>query len=301
MRTIMELKEERTLKLADHPLCDWLADESIAERDRLAVLPALAPFVLAFRDLNRWVLRYPHPASAFEEAINAHTREDETHAWLYLEDWRALRMDEWLDWSPAEALWWTTAAPQTAAVRGVLPAFARIACCDGGDPVLRFCQAEVIESTGNVFFRHTAPVAARLSLATGSEYRYLGPYHLERESGHVETENAFDGLVLGPDERRRAAELTNRMFDVFEVMFDAFHAFATDHAQTGRPPRPEHPVRPWSGPRWTASQVLEFQYLSPSTDALRHAWLSRLAGEPLPCLAPSDALASVSYALATAV
>ncbi|MDT9681055.1 hypothetical protein RND61_03030 [Streptomyces sp. TRM76323] len=294
MRRIMDFRDERQRALERHPLCDWLSDERISERNRLEILPILAPFVLAFRDLNRWVLPFPEPSAPLQRSINVHTEEDRNHAALYLEDWCRLEMDERLGWSASDALWWITRAPQTRVLRDTLHRFAALHRADAGDPVLRFCQSEAIEASGHVFFRHTAPVAARLSEATGLDYRYLGPHHLALESGHVETEDAFETVELTERQYRAGTTLVADTFDVFVRMFDSFHEYARTYAETGTAPRPDStPVMPVPE-TWKASDMLRFCYLHPATDALRYDWLTVLSGSRLPHARPADLLSALA-------
>ena len=39
------------------PLFEWMRDESLSARERLAFYPCMAPFILSFGDLNKFVLR----------------------------------------------------------------------------------------------------------------------------------------------------------------------------------------------------------------------------------------------------
>ena len=110
-------------------------------------------------------------------------------------------------------LWWLFASPHTRPFRDRLPVLAQIAAADRGDPVLRFAAAEAIEASGNAFFAGVTPVAEELSTLTGVRYRYFGRYHLDRESGHVDTGNAFGDIVLDAGQRAGALRLFDRVFD----------------------------------------------------------------------------------------
>ena len=215
-----------------------------------------------------WVLRYPAPASQLQAAINAHTTEDATHSRLYVQDWRALGFDERLGFSAADTLWWLFALPHTRPFRDRLPVLAGIAAADRGDPVLRFVQAEAIEASGNAFFAGVTPVAEQFSTLTGVQYRYFGQYHLDRETGHIDNGNAFDGIVLDAGQRAEALRLFDRVFDAMVGFVDACYEYALAYAGPGVLPRPGRdpgwgaewenlpglPRRPWSSatstPAW---------------------------------------------------
>ena len=112
---------------------------------------------------------------------------------------------------------------------------------DGDDPLVRFGHSEASEATGHAMLSASAPVAAQLSTQTGERYPYWGPYHLERESGHVaNTEGIFEGSVLADGQRSAAVELCSEMFGLFEDVFDGFLTYARRYVENGTAPsRPE--------------------------------------------------------------
>jgi hypothetical protein len=239
MKYVMKLRDARQVAMYEHPLFDWLTSSNISHRDRLAVLPVLANFSMGFRDINKWVLRYPATKNGPERAINEHTFEDETHSRLYLEDWRRLDLDRELGWAASDTLWWLFLSNSTLALREHGMYFLRMAVEDGGDPVLRFAQSEVIEACGKVFFDNFEKVATRATDDTGIEYRYLGKFHLMRESGHIETEGALESMELDEPRRARAMSLTNTVFDIFDDLFSSFLEYAENYVEKGRKPRAE--------------------------------------------------------------
>jgi hypothetical protein len=64
--------------------------------------PMAALFVMQFRDMNRWVLRFPEPRDEYKWIIDSGTREDETHSRLFMEDWRKLNLDPRLGWKTSD-------------------------------------------------------------------------------------------------------------------------------------------------------------------------------------------------------
>jgi len=289
MRAIMDHRDERERKLMGHPLFAWLRSGKVPLGNRMDILPVSAPLPTMFRDLNMWVLRYPAPASQLEAAINAHTMEDATHSRLYIHDWRALGFDERLGFSAADTLWWLFASPHTRPFRDRLPVLAGIAAADRGDPVLRFVQAEAIEASGNAFFAGVTPVAEEFSRLTGVQYRYFGQYHLDRESGHVETGNVFESIILDAGQRTEALRLFDQVFDATVAFVDACYEYALAYAGPGVLPRSGRDPgwgAEWETLPWSASQTMEFCYLNPDLDPARYQLLARLAGGQLPWPAP---------------
>jgi hypothetical protein len=236
--TVLRHVRQRSAQLEKCQFFDWVNSDQGPIEDRLTFLPILANFSMGFRDINKWVLRYPKAANHFERGINIHTFEDETHSRLFLEDWRRLELDKRLDWRASETLWWLFLADanETARVHGIR--FLSLAAADLGDPLLRFAHSEVIEACGAVFFGHVAPIASRLTERTGIDYRYLGPYHLARETGRMACEEEFEAVHLDDQRRGRALALADAMFDLFTEMFDTFLAYARRYVDSGSVPLP---------------------------------------------------------------
>ncbi len=226
-----------------HPLYTWMANAEVPLPQRFVFAPLFANFILGFRDLNRWFLRYPQPRDGYEAAINAHTEEDETHSALFLEDWRELGLDAQLGWGVEDTMAWYYTAPETEVFRRYAMRLTRM-CVETPDPLVRFGMMEAIETCGHVFFGHTAPLAAELSRRTGAALRYFGPYHLARETGSlIDADDLFDTVVLAPEQRRRALALVEEVFAMFTVKNDHLLAYAWAITAGAAVPRPAWAAR----------------------------------------------------------
>jgi hypothetical protein len=235
----------KATELHEHPLFQWIGSSDVPPEAQLAILPGLVTFTMGFCDLNRWVLRYPYPGDDLRRGINSHTFEDQTHSRLYLDDWRDLDLDRRLGWTASDTLWWLFLAEDNEIPRAQGAYLRALAVADGGDPLLRFAQSEVIEACGGVFFAHTAKVAEAAGARTGKEYRYLGPYHLARETGHLGCERLFAAQQLDPAQRRQAMHLADTMFTLFHDLFSSLLRYARSHVAAQQVPRPSAtPARP---------------------------------------------------------
>lgn len=255
VRDVLELIERRKARVSDHPFYQWLRSEDVAWGDRFVFAPVFVNFIMGFRDMNRWFMRYPEPRSRLERAINVHTREDETHSRLFLEDWRKLGLDQRLGWSAGDLIAWYFAAPATELFRDFGMQILEM-CVQEQDPLVRFSFMEAIESCGHVFFGVTAPVAVACTRHTGLEYRYFGPYHLARETGHLLAgEHLFTDQPLTEAQRQRAFQRVNRIFDMFLEENDRLLAYAQSFLSQP-PPRPALLVEASSAPlRASSSSV----------------------------------------------
>lgn len=238
MKDIMALRDNRQDALAKHPFFAWLHSDRAAIEDRLKFAPMGAFFIMQFRDMNRWVLRFPQVRDEFEWVINLGTQEDEKHSRMFLEDWHKLHIDDYLRWRASDMLWWLFLSPDQETFRRTGIEFTSLAVEDGNDALIRFGHSEAGEAAGHVFLSNTAKVAESLAGKTGLNYRYFGPYHLDLESGHVaNTEGVFEEAVLDTRRRAHSKQLCDRMFDLFEQIFDSFLYFANNYVDTNTVPR----------------------------------------------------------------
>jgi hypothetical protein len=56
MRAVMNAVFQAKRKYATLPFFEFLRDESLTARERLSFYPCMAPFILDFGDLNKYVL-----------------------------------------------------------------------------------------------------------------------------------------------------------------------------------------------------------------------------------------------------
>jgi len=228
----------RRVEIDRHPLYTWMASADAPLEQRFVYSPLFANFILGFRDMNRWFMRYPEPGNIYEAAINAHTEEDETHSALFLEDWKELGLDAHLGWGVEDTVAWYYSAPETEIFRRYAMRIVQM-CVDTPDPLVRFGFMEAIEMCGHVFFGHTAPLAAELARRTGSALRYFGPFHLAKETGAlIDADELFESAVLTPSQRGRAVELLNEVFDMFTVKNDHLLRYALAMTAGSAAPRP---------------------------------------------------------------
>jgi hypothetical protein len=239
VQAVLDAIAARRAVIDRHPLYEWMRTADAP----FVFSPLFANFILGFRDLNRWFLRYPEPRDEYERAINRHTLEDETHAALFLEDWAELGFDGGLGWGVEDTMAWFYAAPETEVFRRYAMRLTQM-CVEAPDPLVRFGYMEAIETCGHVFFGHTAPLAARMSERTGAALRYFGPYHLGRETGElIDADELFDSAVLTAQQRAESLRLVHEVFDMFTVKNDHLLAYAQRLAAGGAVPRPAAELR----------------------------------------------------------
>jgi hypothetical protein len=209
LQHIFRLKRE----YASLPFFDHLRDSRLPARDRLGFLPCMAPFILSFGDLNRYVLRQEPSTDPYQRIINAHTYEDDHHWPWYLEDFVKLGHDRpGLTASETLRFLWSDATIQS---RMLSHRLAHLIW--NAEPVVRLAVIEAIEETGEVLFSLTTKLAATVQAETGVELRYCGEFHAQLESGHaMNSDHAELALVpLNRDQRMDAMARVDQVFDLF--------------------------------------------------------------------------------------
>lgn len=202
MKTVLQHILRAKRDYARLPFFEHLRDDSLTARERLAFFPCMAPFIMSFGDLNRHVLRVEPTDDPSLQMINAHTYEDDHHWPWYLEDFMKLGHDE-THKAPSDTLrfLWGDATTQN---RLLSHRLAHLVW--GAAPAVRLAIVEAIEETGNVLFELTTRLASVVQRESGTELRYCGEFHFQRESGHaMNNEHAALARITLSDELRADA------------------------------------------------------------------------------------------------
>jgi hypothetical protein len=234
MRSVLAAIMKAKQQYARLPLFDYLRDERLDARQRLAFYPCMAHFTLSFGDLNTYVLRSEPAANEYQQAVNQHTYEDDHHWPWYLEDLAKLGFDmpqpgsAWMNF-----LW----GPETRVTR--LLTYRLTALMEQSSALERLILIEAIEETGNVLFGLMMKLAQQFQAATGVELRYCGLFHYERESGHTmgADHRWLASIALDEPTRRRGLELVDEVFALFQPWTEELLAYAKAH------PLPQMQVR----------------------------------------------------------
>jgi hypothetical protein len=198
------------------PLFDFLRDESLAPRDRLAFYPCMAPFILAYSDLNRFVFRDEASSDPHQRMINERTIEDGNHWPWYLEDLTRLGFDRTVGMTQAFR---ATMKDEAIHTRMLAPRLAQLA--RPATPLEKLVILDSVDETGNVLFGLTATLAARIEADGGPALRYetVRAMRGRHRRGH-------EAVTLTDVERSRCLDCAFRVFDMFADWSNELHAFA---------------------------------------------------------------------------
>jgi hypothetical protein len=241
MKAVMRELAQAKRHYSKLPLFEFLRAESIPPRDRLAFVPCMAPFILAFSDLNRFVLRVENSTDSVQLLINEHTREDDHHWPWYLEDFTKLGFDRTASITQTLRSYMKDGAQQNRTLGMRLAQLLYDAT-----PTEKLVIVEAIEETGNVLFGLTAKIAARIQADGGPELRYLGQFHFSRETGHAMhgyDHRVLEAIALSELERMRCLDLAFRVFDMFSDWTTELLAFAKNSLAHRTVPHVIHTAR----------------------------------------------------------
>jgi hypothetical protein len=210
------------------PLFDWMRDEGLTARERLAFYPCMAPFILSFGDLNKFVLREERPGDVYQDMVNAHTLEDDHHWPWYLEDFAKLGFDQELRGTEWMNFLWGEETRQNRVLMARLTGLIR-----GTSSLERLVIIEAIEETGNVLFGTMLPLAEAVERELGEQLRYCGSFHFNLESGHAvgADHKALASVALSERDRARCMAMVDEVFAAFEDWTHELLRYAIAHPE----------------------------------------------------------------------
>lgn len=227
MRAVMNAIFKAKREYEKLPLFEFMRDESMTPRERLAFYPCMAPFILAFGDLNKYVMRDVRSEDPYQRLVNAHTFEDDHHWPWYLEDLTTLGLDTTRSTTDTLRFLFGDALQVNRMLSSKLAHLLYPA-----SPVERLVIIEAIEETGNVLFALTAQLARRIEERERVTLRYLGDFHFALETGHAmgggDDHRVLAGIQLDDVQRARCLALVDNVFDYFKDWTNELLAFAVE-------------------------------------------------------------------------
>jgi hypothetical protein len=224
MRRALNYIAEKKALLSELPFFAHLRDRTISPVERFAFVPAGAPFIMAFADLNKYTLHVAEPKDALQELINVHSEEDATHFKMYLKDLEILGFDVPAKFSDTLKFLWADERKHCRQTCYLLTAMLASA-----STTLRLVIVEAIEAGGSVAFKAFSELAGEYRVVTGKELVFFGPTHEKLETGHTigtdDIEERLRSLVLSDEETVEARRLVDDVFEVLSAMMQELHVY----------------------------------------------------------------------------
>lgn len=228
MKEVLELIQLRKEEFAQLPLFNFMRDQSIDPKQRLAWAPCAAHFIMNFGELNKYFLRVEPTSDPVQILINKHTYEDDHHWLWFLEDLKHLELDKSLKFSEALRFLWSE---ETETSRWLTYQLYRYTL--QATPIQKLIVIEVVETTGNVMFSTAANIGKELKSITQKECLYFADFHLAVETGHTTgfpgTEEFIKKIQLTEETRKDAFELVEKIFAVFTEFTHSLLIYAEKH------------------------------------------------------------------------
>jgi len=229
MEEVLALIEKKKQELAKSGLFEFMRDQSIDPRQRLAFAPCIAHFAMSFGELNQSIFREEPTNDPLQAMVNNHTYEDDHHWLWFLADLEQLGIDKSLKFSEALNFVWSE---QIKASRLVTYQIFRYAF--GASSITKLAILEVIEATGNVFLSATASIAEELRSLTKKELLYFGCFHLDVETGHTtgtpDVEQSIKNIPLSIESRQELFEIVENLFEIFTEQINELLVYAKTHS-----------------------------------------------------------------------
>jgi hypothetical protein len=229
MEEVLALIEKKKQEFAKSGLFEFMRDQSIDPRQRLAFAPCIAPLVMSFAECNKYVFREEPTNDPIQEIVNKHSYEEDDHWLWFLEDLETLGINKSLKFSDAWNFVWSE---ETKASRWVSHQIFRHAC--GASPIAKLLILEVLEATGNVFFSTAEPIAEELRTITQKELIYFGHFHWEVENSHSkdlpQQRQWSETIQLTIESRQEVFKIVEDLFKVFTELMDELLVYAKNHS-----------------------------------------------------------------------
>lgn len=226
MLQVLQHISERAKAYDSCSLYSFLRDNSIPYRQRLALYPCLAYWIMSFSDINKFLLKALGSTDAVQERINIHAAEDETHFAWYLEDYEKLGFNTPQPPSQFLQFLW---GDETRNSRMLVYRLAALISCN--HQAVQLAVIECLERGGNGFFSLLAPIAAEAEAELGVELRYCGMHHLRAEDGHIigSDTQPLESIELDDVTRQACLRAVDQVWDLLLQVADEVYAYAKAH------------------------------------------------------------------------
>lgn len=220
MRQVLGAIRERTNAYEQHPLFEFLRDDSIDPERRLAFAPSAAHYVLTSQDFCQHVLREEPAKDRIQELINAQTDEEAEHARWFIADLARLGHEPLMRFSEALEFVWGDEAARSRMLSYQLCRLALRA-----DSLSKLVLLHCVEATASVTIRHVLSVGKQWTAQNGKSIEFFDAAHADSEPHHSFWDREAEG-ILSDVRLHRGAE--RMLLGTVEQAFDYFSELATE-------------------------------------------------------------------------
>jgi hypothetical protein len=230
MEEILELIQSKEQEFARLELFKFFQDTSIEAKKRMVWVPYIAPLVMDFAELNKRIFRKEPTDNKLQELINKHTYEDDYHWVWFLEDLQTLGLNTSLHFTDVLRFIWSEETKHTREVCRQIAIHTWNA-----EPIIVIVAIESVEAAFKVGLSAISPVIEELERVGDRKYHYFGQTHAETEHDHsnhsVEVEHYIEKIELTPEQKVKAREVVNLVFQLFTDCMNELMLLASKHLQ----------------------------------------------------------------------
>ncbi|MFY0576892.1 hypothetical protein F0U62_25390 [Cystobacter fuscus] len=252
MKRVLDYIEKKKQELSRSSFLSFIEDSSIEARERFAFVPCLAPFAMAFMDLNKYVIRDDGSEDPVQQMINVHSREEDEHWRMYVKDLRTLNMNTTMDLGSVLKMLWGKHCRHTRMLAYELTSLVT----RHPDPRIRFLIVEAVEGTADVAFDAFCKAAEDFEAQTGKKLHYFGKTHDMMEANHTITSDAVEEMMtrheLSEAQLAEALDAVDEVYTLFQGMFDELLEYAL---WTGNFHRDMSGMGKWAEVSWSTATM----------------------------------------------
>jgi hypothetical protein len=228
MKNILALIEKKQKTYAQLPFFQFMRDQNISPKKRLAFAPCAAPFIMGFSDLCKYSLRQEPTNDKIQMILNQHTYEDDFHWRWFIKDLEKLGFNCSLSLNNSIQFLWSD---QTKVSRLLTRELHSLII--NADAVEKLIIMDAIESTADVLLSTTKHVTEELKLTTRQKYEYFGSSHCDAEHEHntrsQDTSEFIKSIQISAQTRQQSIYLVEKVFELFTEWTDELLTFAQNY------------------------------------------------------------------------
>jgi hypothetical protein len=247
MKAIFEQIAARKLRFDKRPIFEMMRDEQRTPKERLAFVPYLSHFIMSFGDLYRFVLPEHPPRDRYQELVNIHLSEEETHFGWFLADLANMDIDPEVRFTDALRFIWGDATRKSRML-----AYQMCRLGFGASSLRKLVLVQAIESTGRVALESLVHPGNAIVGRAKKRLVYFGKHHLDTEQQHTLEEdgmrNSLESIVLDKATRAEMIGVVDEVFHHFTEFADEAFAYATKPSTLFPVPEAQAPTLPLTRP-----------------------------------------------------
>ncbi len=235
MRAIMRKIEEKKSTLERSRFVEWLIREDVPGAEKLSFAPAMAFFIMGFRDIL-CSLKQRNPTTWAAKIVNQHCDEDADHWRWYIEDLEKLGFDHTVWGGDLSGLFSRMWSDETRESRNLVY-LTMYHVRSAPSPEVLLVIIEVMEATFGVF--SDALHRALQGMPAYSNLKYFGHTHRQEEESHAigswtqsgsHSEDIY-GIQLPKEVREICFNIVDALFAQFQEVFEEWYLSKNSYHQ----------------------------------------------------------------------